>query len=241
MPLRKKKSQRLAISTGDNKETGAQGRYIRKLRTQEAKADIKGKSAEEKRLEAEIFGLDYSNEDDGDEDGNALDISMDWLGQQRNKKLKLDGVHDTPASEDEGDELRGLEDHEVRYRYLTKAYTQLNWSSQLFTLDEPAASTSKILDQPTRSDETSSEQEESEAEDEGDEDDDIRQSEDEEYTAYASLKGKEPAKKKSLWTDEADENITVSLQGTKRLRKLRSEAAEDIVSGAEYERKLRQQ
>lgn len=110
-------------------------------------------------------------------------------------------------------------------------------------IDEPAASTSKILDQPTRSDETLSEVdgEVEEEADEADEDDEDETLQDEVPSSYSSLKGKEPAKKKSLWTDDADENISVSLQGTKRLRKLRTEAAEDVVSGADYERRLRLQ
>lgn len=107
-------------------------------------------------------------------------------------------------------------------------------------IDEPAASTSKILDQPSRSNETLSEDEDDEeAASEDDEEAEVAQ--EDIQSVYTSLKGKEPAKKKSLWTDEADENLSVSLQGTKRLRKLRTDAAEDVVSGAEYERKLRQQ
>lgn len=110
-------------------------------------------------------------------------------------------------------------------------------------MDEPTASTSKILDQPSHSDETSSEQEDEdeEVDDESRYNDNEVPHDEDILSTYASLKGKEPAKKKSLWTDEADENLTVSLQGTKRLRKLRSEAVEDVVSGVEYERKLRQQ
>lgn len=49
-------------------------------------------------------------------------------------------------------------------------------------------------------------------------------------------KGKAP-----LWYDPADEDISVSLQDSSRLRKLRDTAAEDVVSGPEYEKKLRQQ
>lgn len=60
-------------------------------------------------------------------------------------------------------------------------------------------------------------------------------------SVYTSLKGKEPAKRAPLWTDEADQGVTVSLQGNKRLRKLRDQAAEDVITGSEYEKKLRQQ
>lgn len=110
MPLRRKKNKRLGVSTGDDKATGAESSYIRKLRNQEAKADLKGKSAEEKRLEEEIFGVDYSNQDDAD---NTADVSFDWLGQQRSKKLKLEGAEDTLDAQEDDDQLQALEDHEV--------------------------------------------------------------------------------------------------------------------------------
>ena len=97
MPLRRKKNQRLAVSTGDDKATGAQGSYVRKLRNQEAKANLKTKSAEEKRLEEEIFGLDHSTAvSDEDDETHEADLSLDWLGQQRSKKLKLEGLEDLP-------------------------------------------------------------------------------------------------------------------------------------------------
>jgi hypothetical protein len=118
MVLRKKKSQRLAISTGADKETGAKSSYARKLRNKEAEAVVKSKSTEERRLEAEIFGLDYSPEsDDNDNEGdtgNAGDVSLDWLGQQRSKKLKRDA--DVAESDDEP--MDHLADHEVGQSYV---------------------------------------------------------------------------------------------------------------------------
>ncbi|KAH6853809.1 WD40-repeat-containing domain protein [Chaetomium sp. MPI-CAGE-AT-0009] len=43
------------------------------------------------------------------------------------------------------------------------------------------------------------------------------------------------------WEDSDDERLTVSLAGATRLRKLRNTEAEDVVSGTEYARRLRQQ
>ncbi|GJN92625.1 hypothetical protein Rhopal_005660-T1 [Rhodotorula paludigena] len=49
------------------------------------------------------------------------------------------------------------------------------------------------------------------------------------------------ALRQAAWHDPADEALQVSLQGQKRLRKLRDAAAEDVVSGLEYESRLRRQ
>ncbi|KAL2165126.1 hypothetical protein VTH06DRAFT_422 [Thermothelomyces fergusii] len=43
------------------------------------------------------------------------------------------------------------------------------------------------------------------------------------------------------WVDSDDERLTVSLAGATRLRKLRTTEAEDVVSGTEYAKRLRQQ
>lgn len=43
------------------------------------------------------------------------------------------------------------------------------------------------------------------------------------------------------WEDSDDERLTVSLAGATRLRKLRNSEAEDVVTGTEYARRLRQQ
>ncbi|BGP34186.1 U3 snoRNP protein [Rhodotorula toruloides] len=47
--------------------------------------------------------------------------------------------------------------------------------------------------------------------------------------------------RQAAWFDPADEELQISLQGEKRLRKLRDAAAEDVVSGLEYESRLRRQ
>ena len=52
-----------------------------------------------------------------------------------------------------------------------------------------------------------------------------------------TLRGHEPA----AWEDSDDERLTVSLAGDARLRKLRVSAAEDLVDGREYTKRLRRQ
>ncbi|KAG9017873.1 hypothetical protein FRB93_004684 [Tulasnella sp. JGI-2019a] len=47
--------------------------------------------------------------------------------------------------------------------------------------------------------------------------------------------------KRPTWVDPSDANIQVSLANDKRLRKLREDPADDIVSGKQYEMKLREQ
>ena len=51
----------------------------------------------------------------------------------------------------------------------------------------------------------------------------------------------EPEEEAPAWEDSDDERLTVSLAGATRLRKLRNTEAEDVVSGTEYARRLRQQ
>lgn len=77
---------------------------------------------------------------------------------------------------------------------------------------------------------------------EADGDSDEEQSEPEQPQGYLSnLRGKSSLGKKPLWYDPADADVTVSLQDSSRLRKLRKTAAEDVVEAAEYENRLRQQ
>lgn len=54
--------------------------------------------------------------------------------------------------------------------------------------------------------------------------------------AQAQETGPQPA-----WVDSDDERLTVSLAGVRQLRKLRETEADDLVSGTEYTRRLRQQ
>ncbi|KZT61781.1 WD40 repeat-like protein [Calocera cornea HHB12733] len=49
------------------------------------------------------------------------------------------------------------------------------------------------------------------------------------------------AKKKPAWTDPSDATLNISLSTSNRLRKLRTSADEDTVSGREYELRLRRQ
>jgi U3 small nucleolar RNA-associated protein 18 len=69
--------------------------------------------------------------------------------------------------------------------------------------------------------------------DAGDSDDDVELAQ----AAQAPQENEEPP----AWEDSDDERLTVSLAGATRLRKLRSTEAEDVVTGTEYARRLRQQ
>ncbi|KAM7207005.1 WD40-repeat-containing domain protein [Rhypophila sp. PSN 637] len=60
------------------------------------------------------------------------------------------------------------------------------------------------------------------------------------YTAEKSAAEEEP-EQKPAWEDSDDERLTVSLASTPLLRKLRTTEAEDLISGTEYTRRLRQQ
>lgn len=48
-------------------------------------------------------------------------------------------------------------------------------------------------------------------------------------------------KKGPAWIDPSDGNVSVSLASDKRLRKLRDGPEDDVISGRQYETKLRQQ
>ncbi|GAA6006074.1 hypothetical protein JCM11491_002021 [Sporobolomyces phaffii] len=76
-------------------------------------------------------------------------------------------------------------------------------------------------------------------EDEGSSDDEDGDSDDETAPAKSALKSRNI--RQAAWYDPADEELQISLQGEKRLRKLRDAAAEDVVSGLEYETRLRRQ
>ena len=81
----------------------------------------------------------------------------------------------------------------------------------------------------------------SEQEDDEDEQEDESDAEGESQGYLSNLRGKSSTGKKPLWHDPADADASVSLQDSNRLRKLRQTAAEDVVGGAEYENRLRQQ
>lgn len=111
-------NKRLKISTGDEKASGATVSHIRKSRKAAARAAALPKTEEEKRLEEQIFGLDYSNqdafaeeEDDAVDDLDAVPYAMDWLGQKREGKLKSRRGR---ADSGEDDELGALGDDQVR-------------------------------------------------------------------------------------------------------------------------------
>lgn len=43
------------------------------------------------------------------------------------------------------------------------------------------------------------------------------------------------------WADPDDDDLRISIASDKRLRKLRTDASEDVITGSEYERRLRKQ
>lgn len=74
-----------------------------------------------------------------------------------------------------------------------------------------------------------------------DDDEDEDEDEAEGSTSIAALQKRKGSARAPVWNDPADLQLSVSLADTKRLRKLRSDAKEDVISGQEYEMKLRQQ
>lgn len=49
------------------------------------------------------------------------------------------------------------------------------------------------------------------------------------------------SRKKAAWVDPDDNHLDISIASDRRLRKLRNSAAEDTLSGREYEGRLRRQ
>ncbi|KAF9934781.1 U3 snoRNP protein [Linnemannia zychae] len=83
------------------------------------------------------------------------------------------------------------------------------------------------------------EEDESDSEKEGEEKgvfEDKEDSEDEETARLTAIYGGKPA-----WVDEDDKTLSISLKSVNRLKKLRKEEAEDVVSGLDYEQRLRRQ
>ena len=78
-----------------------------------------------------------------------------------------------------------------------------------------------------------------------DEEDDAEGSDVENRASAQKSKPKPKVKSTNLrqaaWFDPADEDLSVSLKDVSRLRKLRTAADEDIVSGLDYESRLRKQ
>ena len=232
MALKKPRAKRLKISTGDDRADGATSSYVRKSRVAQGKAALAVKTDEERRLEEALFGLDHSNSYDVFEAPEAE--GMDWIGQKRREKLREVNSEEQIQEDEQDDEMQGMADDQVRpsialLRYLWVLST--NIVQQLFFTDAPGPS--------TRTPVAESEGSHSEEEDEDDERKDSASEEDEDQ--YPSLRGKSSMGKKPLWHDPADADLSVSLQDTNRLRKLRKTAAEDVVAGAEYENRLRQQ
>jgi U3 small nucleolar RNA-associated protein 18 len=240
-------SKRLKISTGDDKASGATGSHIRKSRKAAARAAALPKTEEEKRLEEQIFGLDCSNQDafaaEGDDavdDLDAVPYAMDWLGQKREEKLKSRRGRADSGGEDE---LGALGDDQVRSSHCSYDphpwADAAGWVLQLFFTDAPGPSTLLLkFGTPSGDDDEDDDDDGEESSEDASSDDDDE--EDRDDAQKARLK-QASAARKPLWHDPADASLTVSLAGHTRLRKLRQTAEEDVVSGREYEARLRQQ
>ncbi|KAF7724742.1 U3 snoRNP protein [Apophysomyces ossiformis] len=98
---------------------------------------------------------------------------------------------------------------------------------QLFFLDSGPLFTMDSTPTPIAEEEHESNEEEEE-----EEEDEEEETEETEATEYFQ---------KAAWVDEDDARLQISLKSTDRLKKLRKTEDEDVVSGAEYERRLRQQ
>ncbi|KAK4047869.1 U3 snoRNP protein [Microbotryomycetes sp. JL221] len=119
----------------------------------------------------------------------------------------------------------------------------------LFFFDAPAASTSKLsLD--GNSDDEDNVQKADLSTDNHLNSASGSQSADSSDDEHASIRAPQPPKpalpkprhrRHAAWHDPADEDLTVSLATVSRLRKLRTTPTEDVVSGLEYENRLRKQ
>ncbi|GAA5843255.1 hypothetical protein JCM5353_000721 [Sporobolomyces roseus] len=128
----------------------------------------------------------------------------------------------------EEEEWNGVEDDDLEETGLERLK-----DDNLFFFDAPATTAAGLTTttESLPSDEDSSEDSS---------DDDL--SDDEEQVSInknSALKSRNL--RQAAWYDPADEELQISLQGQKRLRKLRDAAAEDVVSGLDYENRLRRQ
>ncbi|GAA5965109.1 hypothetical protein JCM3765_004861 [Sporobolomyces pararoseus] len=170
------------------------------------------KSEEELELEEAVFGRRT-------EDTEPLwDLAEEDLGKG---KGKMRAAEDSEAEEEEDLEETGLE----RLK-----------DDNLFFFDAPLPAGASA-EPPTGS---LAEESEGGSSVDADEGEDSESASDEENPEKKSgLKSRNI--RQAAWYDPADEDLQISLQGQKRLRKLRDAAAEDVVSGLEYENRLRRQ
>ncbi|GAA5859446.1 hypothetical protein JCM8547_006826 [Rhodosporidiobolus lusitaniae] len=213
-PRKAKKSRSNSINKPDDDSTTAAppaALGATSLLAQAARAY--DKDEEELELEEAVFG-----HRSGERDAEQWDLAEE--DRRRSGNDSDDAFGEDVDYEDE--EETGLE----RLR-----------DENLFFVDvPPTASTSTadpdLLALPPRSDASAS----------SDEDE-----EDADFSALvpSSSKPKPTLKSRNLraaaWYDPADEELQISLNGQKRLRKLRDAANEDVVSGLEYESRLRRQ
>ncbi|GAA5823947.1 hypothetical protein JCM3770_004142 [Rhodotorula araucariae] len=178
----------------------------------------KDKDEDELELEEAVFGRRS-----GQQGTSLYDLAEEDLVGRRGGRGALDGdfVDDVDYEDDEDDEETGLE----RLR-----------DENLFFVDvPPTASTSGTKDAAQSTLPPSSPSGSTAASVAADSDDE---------SPVAAPKPKALVSRnlrQSAWYDPADETLQISLQGQKRLRKLRDAAGEDVVNGLEYESRLRRQ
>ncbi|KAI5476117.1 WD-repeat protein [Pseudohyphozyma bogoriensis] len=150
-------------------------------------------------------------------DEDELELEEAVFGRSAGRNVWDLAEEDLPAAdfEEEEDDETGLE---------------RVGDDNLFFVDVPEASTSKnalVRFGATESGEEGSDEEEDE----------------EEELAAPSTSALKPTtnRRKPVWHDPADEELTISLKNTARLRKLRNTADDDVVGGLEYENRLRRQ
>lgn len=123
MVHRHRASKRLKISTGDDAEqAGSTAAYRRKVRSGAARLASAVKTDEEKRLEEQLFGRDYSaveqagdENEDNDKELDLLEGPSDWLSQARDRKLKQRAVE---AEEEDPTGLAGVNNDDVGRMYM---------------------------------------------------------------------------------------------------------------------------
>ncbi|TNY22932.1 WD40-repeat-containing domain protein [Rhodotorula diobovata] len=171
----------------------------------------KDKDEEELELEEAVFGRRSGQTEVG-----AYDLSAEDLEGRGRSRRTGDFVDDVDYEDDDDDEETGLE----RMR-----------DDSLFFVDVPPTASTSAAQAPHSPGSAAGSS--------------IAGDSDSDEEAATATKAKALVKSRNLrqaaWHDPADENLQISLQGQKRLRKLRDSAAEDVVSGLEYESRLRRQ
>lgn len=218
------------------------GSNVTSLLTDDARKDD-----EERRLESMLFGVPYApstshTKKNGDQTGFVITDEEE------------DGDADAAAAGPTIRELEHMLDSDVctlsTKRIRVAVSGGLRLPVQLFFIDDGAAPSSKDA-AATVYGETShrSDSEDDDSGEEVDEADHSPHDASESETTPVLITGQTTSpgdaprrpRKAPAWTDPDDANLQISLTAHNRLRKLRDAPSEDMVTGPEYERKLRRQ